>query len=147
MAYTKTEWVNDSVPAINASNLNKIEQGIYDNSFESGSNANGSYMKFSDGTLICTNTVSFSNINTDYTWGGLYTNVNYPVVIPNYPVSFIDVPNITFSLRKCSGSLLLLSDPSYASTKISPGRVQICRPTTATGLSGEISFIAIGRWK
>lgn len=30
MAYTKTEWVNDSVPAINASNLNKIEQGIYD---------------------------------------------------------------------------------------------------------------------
>lgn len=32
MAYTKTNWVNDSVPAINAGNLNKIEQGIYDNS-------------------------------------------------------------------------------------------------------------------
>lgn len=30
MAYTKTEWVNDSVPAINATNLNKIEQGIKD---------------------------------------------------------------------------------------------------------------------
>lgn len=30
MAYTKTNWVNDSVPAINATNLNKIEQGIYD---------------------------------------------------------------------------------------------------------------------
>ena len=26
MAYTKTQWVNDSVPSINASNLNKIEQ-------------------------------------------------------------------------------------------------------------------------
>ena len=30
MAYTKTKWVNDSKPAINAANLNKIEQGIAD---------------------------------------------------------------------------------------------------------------------
>lgn len=30
MAYTKTNWVNDTTP-INATNLNKIEQGIYDN--------------------------------------------------------------------------------------------------------------------
>ena len=28
MAYTKTKWVNDSKPAINAANLNKIEEGI-----------------------------------------------------------------------------------------------------------------------
>jgi len=28
MAYVKTDWVDDSVPAINASNLNKIEAGI-----------------------------------------------------------------------------------------------------------------------
>ena len=31
MAYTKTTWNNDAPPAINAENLNKIEQGIYDN--------------------------------------------------------------------------------------------------------------------
>ena len=31
MAYTKTTWVNGQAPAINAANLNKIEQGIYDN--------------------------------------------------------------------------------------------------------------------
>ena len=30
MAYTKTKWVNDSEPAINAANLNKIEKGIAD---------------------------------------------------------------------------------------------------------------------
>ena len=30
MAYTKTVWVNDSEPDIDAENLNKIEQGIYD---------------------------------------------------------------------------------------------------------------------
>lgn len=31
MAYVKTVYVNDNPPAINASNLNKMEQGIYDN--------------------------------------------------------------------------------------------------------------------
>lgn len=30
MAYTKTQWVNNQPPAIDAENLNKIEQGIYD---------------------------------------------------------------------------------------------------------------------
>ena len=30
MAYTKTVWVNNRAPAINADNLNKIEQGIFD---------------------------------------------------------------------------------------------------------------------
>lgn len=29
MAYIKTNWVNDGVPAINATNLNNIEEGIY----------------------------------------------------------------------------------------------------------------------
>lgn len=32
MAYNKTVWNNGSAPAISAANLNKIEQGIYDNS-------------------------------------------------------------------------------------------------------------------
>ena len=30
MAYTKTVYVNDNPPALNADNLNHIEQGIYD---------------------------------------------------------------------------------------------------------------------
>ena len=31
MSYTKTNWVDGTAPAISAANLNKIEQGIYDN--------------------------------------------------------------------------------------------------------------------
>ncbi|MBQ2527536.1 MAG: hypothetical protein II544_02170 [Spirochaetales bacterium] len=34
MAYSKTVWVNDNAPALNATNLNKIENGIYDNSLD-----------------------------------------------------------------------------------------------------------------
>ena len=29
MAYTKTNWVNNTAPPISSDNLNKIEQGIY----------------------------------------------------------------------------------------------------------------------
>lgn len=29
-AYTKTQWTNDSEPAVNADNLNHIENGLYD---------------------------------------------------------------------------------------------------------------------
>ena len=36
MAYTKTQWVNNQAPAIDAINLNKIEQGIYDAHTELG---------------------------------------------------------------------------------------------------------------
>ena len=31
MAYEKTNWVNDSLPAINAENLNKIENQLEQN--------------------------------------------------------------------------------------------------------------------
>ena len=31
MSYTKTTWQNDQAPAINATNLNKIETGIFNN--------------------------------------------------------------------------------------------------------------------
>lgn len=31
MSYTKTNWQNDTAPAINATNLNKIENGIFNN--------------------------------------------------------------------------------------------------------------------
>ena len=36
MSYTKTVWNNDNLPYINADNLNKMEQGIYDNSIDIG---------------------------------------------------------------------------------------------------------------
>lgn len=49
MTYSKTAWVNSGAPAINATNLNKIEQGVYDASTavdainaELGTNPSGS---------------------------------------------------------------------------------------------------------
>ena len=35
MAYSKTNWVNGQAPALSAENLNKMEEGIYNNSISS----------------------------------------------------------------------------------------------------------------
>ena len=35
MAYSKTNWVNGQAPALSAENLNKMEEGIYNNSTSS----------------------------------------------------------------------------------------------------------------
>lgn len=40
MAYTKTTWVDGTTPAINSTNLNKIENGIYNNDSHIGNVAN-----------------------------------------------------------------------------------------------------------
>jgi len=95
MAYTKTTWVNGSQPYLNADNLNKIEQGIYENSvaienFSTGlpigsgcdyfgTTAPENYM-FADGSAISRDTYSelFDVIGTTYGEGDGSTTFNLP---------------------------------------------------------------------
>ena len=58
MAYTKTNWQNGATPAINADNLNHMEQGIYDAHERLDANAIG--------TKVNLKTFSGSNMSFDY---------------------------------------------------------------------------------
>lgn len=49
MAYTKTQWVNNEEPSINATNLNKMEQGIADAQFPDGGLTNQLLVKTDTG--------------------------------------------------------------------------------------------------
>lgn len=49
MAYTKTTWVNNEEPSINATNLNKIEQGIADAQFPDGGSTGQMLVKTDNG--------------------------------------------------------------------------------------------------
>lgn len=148
MAYTKTVWENNSTPVLNADNLNKIEQGIENNSFESGSNSNGNYIKFNDGTMICYNTQTFSNITVDYVWGELYTNANDRRAFSDFPVSFVNTPDVIKSLNFSSGDGFLMTNSSQGETSsTNPGGWQFARGTAATGINLSVSYVAIGRWK
>jgi hypothetical protein len=61
MAYTKTTWVNDTTPAINATNLNKIEQGIYDAHTNLITIVTGTYpVLTTDETVVCNSSSAFT---------------------------------------------------------------------------------------
>lgn len=166
MAYTKTVWVNDSVPAINQTNLNKIEQGIYEahenegdlsnlttpnknnlvgaiNSIvESGSNANGDYIKYSDGTMICTKKVSFVGLQFTIAWGNAYETP--PIDLGDYAQEFVEIPLMFIS---CAYSTAAAE--GLANTKTGYGRVVFYRPirTDAADYSYNIYLMAIGKWR
>lgn len=51
MAYTKTVWVNNSTPALNDTNMNKIEQGIFDCIRQDGTTTMSAQLSVISGTV------------------------------------------------------------------------------------------------
>lgn len=107
-----------------------------------GSNENGQYYKFLDGTLICTKSVLIENYDVNIEWGSMYEGKT--VSLGDFPYSFIEIPNIqiTHSVGR-SGFYELLTDSS--TTHI--GNTIICAPKSY--INGTYGFFvqAIGRWK
>lgn len=141
MAYTKTVWENNSTPVLNADNLNKIEQGIYDNAFESGSNANGNYIKFNDGTLICTKHVS-GTTTCNTSWGSLYET---PIIdLGSFAMNFIAIPCVSMTPRMGAG---VIHEGVRNTSTSSFGTTWLARTSSADAIDYGIDCIAIGRWK
>lgn len=84
----KINFINNQAPAINATNLNKLQDNV-ENAIrgvvESGSNANGSWVKYDDGRMECWGTGVFPN-------GGTYENDSYVTV--NFPQTFVGDKNV-----------------------------------------------------
>lgn len=64
MPYTKTTWNSGAAPAINASNLNKIEQGIYDaqNTADSASTSATSALSTANSANIASKIYQYKNL-------------------------------------------------------------------------------------
>lgn len=102
MAYTKTNWVNEGPPAIDANNLNHIEQGIYDNDqkinsifFESGTSGDWSYRKYSDGTFEAWAAIAY-NVAVQTAWGSLYVSASQiQIDLPSFadPLGWSVIPS------------------------------------------------------
>lgn len=106
---------------------------------ESGSNANGNYIKYADGTMICTKKVSFNNTFSTG-WGSLYTSDS--IDLGNWASEFSSVPIINASIMS-SYSAFIQSIDNYTATKV--GTTFLARPVS-TNAQGNISIIGIGKW-
>ena len=140
----KINFVNGQSPYISATNLNNlqdnVENAINELIIESGSNDNGSWTKWSDGTMICRKTMSYTNIAIDKAWGSLYES-NSSLNIGNYAMPFINVPEI--SIMPCNPIFI---EKFGDATTSSFGTFFAVKPKTANE-TFTINCIAIGKWK
>ena len=113
---------------------------------ESGSNVNGSYIKYSDGTMVVSQIVEGS-IDISKAWGSLY--VSEDIKLPNFPVSFIKNPTTVVSPQTQSGTQFMLvgSGGSGNGDKTFGGHYALVRPNSRTAVTYVLEVIAIGKWK
>lgn len=151
---TKIGFNNGSQPAINDTNLNQMQTNIQTaistletnidteigQIIESGSNSNGSYIKFSDGTMICRKYINFGQKAISNEWGSFYESEK--MTIGNYPEPFIEIPQIfimplnTFFIEKDATNI----------SKTSWGDFYAVRPVSST-IYIPVDCFAIGKWK
>ena len=141
----------DTTTPLNATNLNTLQDNVetaINGILESGSNANGSYIKFSDGTMVCYSTQLFSNVNCSTAWGNIYSNSNDKRNFNNFPVSFVDEPIVTMRLATGNADGWIMSaNINGGPSTTNPGGWQMCRATSNSSCNIYVSYIAIGKWK
>ena len=112
---------------------------------ESGSNANGTYVKYSDGRMECYKRVTQKNVRLTNSWYGLYTNENDTTVdLGNYAATFIEEPIVNITYMGGNGCWLINNNYHSAT---SPGKVQLCTVSSRTIGTCILDVTAKGKWK
>lgn len=107
-----------------------------------GSNANGTYVKYVDGTMICTKIVRLSSLAVNTSWGTCYESALTSLGI--FAEEFIDVPIVTITNHGAVGAwfeYLLNTSKTYV------GDVRMVAPVSVGAGTFNIHVIAIGKWK
>lgn len=139
----ESESTADALSAKQGKVLNEKINGIV----ESGSNDNGSWIKWSDGTMIVRKTVLGTVDISSSTMSGAfyYGQVN----LGSLPVSFIERPTIIVSPQTQSGTQYFLAGAPGGTygTASTWGIVTLLRPASRTGVAYVLDAVAIGKWK
>ena len=109
---------------------------------ESGSNSNGSYIKFSDGTMICYGKKSVTHAVSN-AWGSIYSSGDFdPDII--FPQEFTTIKSCNVNYVMISSSAWI-GDIKYTETKVN--NIQLFRGTTSSSVSCTVDYQALGTWK
>ena len=129
-----TDLINTKALSTNSFSLNgETVVGVV---VDSGSNSNGRYMRFSDGTQICWHLdgtgIATSNATTPIRWNAR---------VFTFPAAFIATPAISPEIFRSTNSFAWSGIQEESSTGCA---LYILSPYSTTGF---IRYIAIGRWK
>jgi hypothetical protein len=113
----------------------------------SGSNSNGNYIKFPDGTLICYKGID-TYVAITNTWGSLYESV-VVVKFGDWPAAFTGNPDAVAQVLTHGESdhLYALIESISGVTATLAGESFLLRPVSTAASKYYISVVTIGRWK
>ena len=170
MAYTKLNWLNKgetgAIP-INKDNLNHMDNGISNNDsaignlanlntsvkdnlvnainstiVESGTNENGTYIKYDNGIMFCFKTITITGVNINSSWGTLYESD--AIQLGDLAQTFSERPTIIIEKSAGQGSWLELNDNI---TTTSAGRCYVVSAVSSTNRNLTFEITAFGKWK
>ena len=135
---TKNEYTTSATDTYSCNYINGI--------VESGSNANGNWTKWADGTMIINKTV-LGTANITNAWGSLY--VSAEINLGDFPVAFIEMPTIVVSPQTQTGTQYMLAGQggSGYGSETNAGFVALVRPNSRTNVAYRLEVIAKGKWK
>lgn len=110
---------------------------------ESGSNANGNWIKYADGTMICTKLVS-GTTNIENAWGNMFEST--AISLGSFPQEFIDMPILSV-INQTEANQGYFIENVYGVTGSSCGNAYLARPNSRTNQTYRLAITATGRWK
>lgn len=133
---------NASLLPISANDSTNTKSYI-DSVVESGTNSNGYYIKYKDGTMICAKVIKLTFAVSNWTaWGSCYETVVKDC--GNWAVSFYSTPFLNVTLTGNAGWLEYM----YDNTTSNVGKTRIVRPSLPGSETNYwLNCTGIGRWK
>lgn len=124
-------------------NINDLNNKVI---YDTGSNQYGSWIRYTDGTMICTRDNIKRSVGATKPWGPLYVGIIDESF--NFSQSFIEEPFIITKILIDGDSSILECqyNKQVVGTKSVSG-FSFARPTPINNVSIKISFIGIGKWK
>ena len=117
--------------------------GAINSVVESGTNSNGNWIKYADGTMICIKKIKFTNVVINTAWGSVYETAS-TFNFGDYAQEFIEIPNVSITLS--NGATCFCSAFS-GRTKTSIGGTWLWKPAIEANGTMTFDVIAIGKWR
>lgn len=111
---------------------------------ESGSNENGNWIKYSDGTMKTYQNVDIT-LSVTEAWGGIFVG-NYATPI-NFPQTFKDPPEVLIDLKFTQGAGWRVDWDFPVITNSSIKNIGVGRGTSTDTSKCKATIFAIGKWK
>lgn len=111
----------------------------------SGSNSNGSYVRFTDGTQICWKTVNLGTVTCTTAWGALYESGYFQ--LGDWAIPFISTPVSPYVHVSSYTSYTCIPELHKDVTATSAGQACFWRANSQTCPGIVVDVMAIGRWK